>query len=106
MQARGAFHDMSGDGRELGSFYPAFFDEDDEFGVELRARLVALEFMVDLLWAHVLSGSDNPVDHAERFKEAVLKNLSSSGSLPEFGEAVSAAIGLRFDAVTTRLRLT
>ena len=95
------------DGREMGDFYPAFFNEDgDEFGVEQIARIVGLEFMVDLLWAHVLSESDDPIDHAERFKNIVLENMSSSGTLPEFGDAVANIIEVRFDAVICRLRLT
>lgn len=97
---------MSDDGRELGDFYSPSFTYDDEFGVEPRARLVATEFMLDLLWAHVLSKSDDPIDHAERFKETVLENMSSSGTFPEFGKVVLSAVELRFDAVICRLRLT
>lgn len=97
---------MSDDGRELGDFYSPSFTYDDEFGVEHLARLVATEFMLDLLWAHVLSESDDPIDHAERFKETVLEHMSSSGTFPEFGTAVSSAVGLRFDAVISRLRLS
>ena len=97
---------MSDDGRELGDFYSPFFTDDDEFGVEHLARLVATEFMLDLLWAHVLSESDDPIDHAKSFRETVLEHMSSSGTFPEFGTAVSSAVGLRFDAVISRLRLS
>ena len=91
----------------IGEFYPAnFLDEAEDQHAERSVRIVALEFMLDMLWAHVLTDADDPIAEAENLKKTVLKNLGSSGTLPEFGDAVAKIVEIRLDAVIHRLRLT
>lgn len=59
--------------KAMGELIQEIADEQIEpHSIVLRARLTAVETLLDMLWTHELSKVDNPVKEAQDLKETVL----------------------------------
>ena len=59
--------------KAMGELIQGIADEQIEpHSIVLRARLTAVETLLDMLWTHELSKMDDPVKEAQNLKETVL----------------------------------
>ena len=71
--------------------------------VEAYCRIIGVEMMIDLLWAHVLDQADHPLEEAESLKETILDHLRHDPASPEFSQLLEDVLETRLDAVIERL---
>ena len=59
--------------KAMGELIQEIADEQIEpHSIVLRARLTAVETLLDMLWTHELSKTENPVKEAQDLKETIL----------------------------------
>lgn len=69
----------------------------------LIGKVMALETLVELLWAHELSKEDDPVKEAQDFKTETLDLVLFDPEVPNQAEAVHQ-LNERFDFILERVK--